>query len=199
VRNYGDTKHASTERVWDITLALRLGKHNLPVVYGLATDDSHGYHEYGLGKVNPGRGWVMVRAPFLTAETLVKGLDAGDFYSSTGVVLNEVTREGDTLKLAIRTEPGVTYKTEWITTLKGTDLTATPKFIKEKDGKETPVTGDYAPEIGKVIATSADANPSYTLTGKELYVRAKVTSSKPHPNPYAKEDTEVAWTQPVVP
>ena len=83
--------HASHRaRCWDITLALRLGKHRLPVVYGLATDDAHGYHEYGVGKVNPGRGWVMVKAPFLTAEAIVKGMEAGDFYASTGVVLNEV-------------------------------------------------------------------------------------------------------------
>ena len=199
VRNYGDDLHASTERVWDITLALRLGKHNLPVVYGLATDDAHGYHEYGVGKVNPGRGWVMVKAPFLTSDTIVKGLEAGDFYASTGVVFNEVTRDGNTLKLAIRTEPGVTYKTQWIATMKAADLTATPKSFKDKNGSEVPVTGDYSPEIGKVVAESADANPTYLLTGKELYVRAKVTSSKPHPNPYAKGDVEVAWTQPVVP
>jgi hypothetical protein len=199
VRNYGDPQHASTERVWDITLALRLGKHNLPIVYGLATDDSHGYHEYGVGKVNPGRGWVMVQAPFLTADSLVKGLDAGDFYASTGVVLNEISRDGNTLKIAIRTEPGVTYKTEFVATMKGADLTATPKTIKEKDGKETPVTSDYSPEIGKIVATVDGAAASYTLTGKEMYVRAKVTSSKPHPNPYAKGDVEVAWTQPVVP
>jgi hypothetical protein len=199
VRNYGDDAHASTERVWDITLALRLGRHNLPVVYGLATDDAHGYHEYGVGKVNPGRGWVMVKAPFLTAEAMVKGLEAGDFYASTGVVLDEVARDGDTLKLAIRTEPGVTYKTQFFATLKGTDLTDKPKTIKDKKGNETPVTGDYSPDIGRVVAESTDANPTYTLTGKELYVRAKVTSSKPHPNPYAKGDVEVAWTQPVVP
>ncbi len=199
VRNYGDAQHASTERIWDITLALRLGKHKLPLVYGLATDDSHGYHEYGIGKVNPGRGWVMVKAPFLTAEAAVKGLEAGDFYSTTGVVLNEITRDGDQLKIAIKTEAGVTYKTEFVTTLKDTDLTGTAKVIKDKDGKETPVTGDYSADIGKVVATSNEANPTYTLTGKELYVRAKVTSSKPHPNPYAKGDVEVAWTQPVVP
>ena len=71
--------------MWDIALALRLGKHGLPIVYGLATDDAHGYHEYGVGKVNPGRGWVMVQAPHLTAEAIVKGLEAGDFYASTGV------------------------------------------------------------------------------------------------------------------
>jgi hypothetical protein len=61
------------------------------------------------------------------------------------------------------------------------------------------VTGDYSAEIGKVVATSTDAKPTYKLTGKEMYVRAKVTSSKPHPNPYAEGDVEVAWTQPVVP
>jgi hypothetical protein len=199
VRNYGDARHASVERVWDITLALRLGKHGLGVVYGLATDDSHGYHEYGVGKVNPGRGWVMVKAPYLTAEALLKGMDAGDFYPSTGVLFDEVARDGKTLKLAIRTEPGVRYKTEWLATMKDANLTATPKSFKDKNGKEVPVTSDYSADIGKVVATSTDANPTYTLTGRELYVRAKVTSTKPHPNPYAKGDVEVAWTQPVVP
>ncbi|MBM3979041.1 MAG: hypothetical protein FJ304_01915 [Planctomycetes bacterium] len=199
VRNYGDAQHASCERVWDITNALRLGKHKLPVVYGLATDDAHGYHEFAVGKVNPGRGWVMVKAPFLTADSLVKGLEAGDFYASTGVVLDSITRDDKTLKLAIRAEAGVTYKTEFVATMQGTDLTSTPKTFKDKDGKETPVTSDYSADIGKVVATSTDANPTYTFTGKELYVRAKVTSSKPHPNPYAKGDVEVAWTQPVVP
>ncbi len=199
VRNYGDAQHASTERIWDITLALRLGKHKLPIVYGLATDDSHGYHEYGIGKVNPGRGWVMVRAAHLTAESMVKGLEAGDFYASSGVVLNEIVRDEKSLKIAIRAEPGVTYKTEFVATLTGTDLTGTPKVFTDKDGKETPVTGDYSADIGKVVATSTDANPTYAFTGKELYVRAKVTSSKPHPNPYAKGDVEVAWTQPMAP
>jgi hypothetical protein len=197
VRNYGDDLHASCERVWDITLALRLGKLQLPVVYGLATDDAHGYHEYGVGKVNPGRGWVMVRAPHLTAEAVVRGLEAGDFYSSTGVLLDEVVRDGDEFRLTIRTEPGVTYKTQFVATMKGVGLDSQPQL--DKDGKPLPVTGVYSPEVGKVVAESTDPKPSYKLTGKELYVRAKVTSSKPHPNPYAKGDVEVAWTQPVVP
>jgi hypothetical protein len=197
VRNYGDNVHASCERVWDITNALRLGKHGLPIVYGLATDDAHAYHEYAIGKTNPGRGWVMVKSPHLTGESVVKGLEAGNFYASTGVVLNEVARDGNVLRLSIRTEPGVTYKTEFVATMKDARLDATPKL--EKDGKELPVTADYSEDIGKVVAESGEANPSYTLTGKELFVRAKVTSSKPHPNPYAKGDVEVAWTQPVTP
>lgn len=197
VKNYGDATHASTERVWDIALALRLGKHGLGVVYGLATDDAHGYHEWGVGKVNPGRGWVMVKAQHLTAEGLVRGIDAGDFYASTGVLLDEVIRTGDEYRLAIRTEPGVQYRTEFVATMKDANLDSAARL--DKDGAELPVTRVYGPDVGKVVATSTDPRPSYRLTGKELYVRAKVTSTKPHPNPYAKGDAEVAWTQPVTP
>jgi hypothetical protein len=197
VRNYGDELHASCERVWDITLALRLGKHGLSVVYGMATDDAHGYHAYGLGKVNPGRGWVMIKSKHLSAEGLIKGLEAGDFYASTGVLFDEIKREGDEFRLAIRTEPGVSYKTEFVATLKGTSLEAKPKL--DKDGRELPVTADYSSDIGKVVGESTSATPRYVFTGKELYVRAKVISSKAHPNPYAKGDVEVAWTQPMVP
>lgn len=197
VRNYGDALHASCERVWDITLALRLGKLGLPVVYGLATDDAHGYHEFGVGRVNPGRGWVMVRAAHLTAESVVRALEAGDFYASTGVVLDAVVREGDTLRLVVRGEPGVTYRTEFIATMKDAPLDATA--MRDAQGQERPVTGVYSPEIGKVVAVSEGLKPTYKLTGRELYVRAKVVSSKPHPNPFAAGDVEVAWTQPVVP
>jgi hypothetical protein len=197
VRNYGDALHAGCERVWDIALALRLGKHGLPIVYGMATDDAHGYHAYGLGKVNPGRGWVMIRSQHLTAEGLLHGLESGDFYASTGVHFDEIERKGDELSLTIRADSGVFYKTQFIATLKGTSLEAKPKV--DAEGRELPVTADYSPEIGKVVAEATGTKASYKLTGKELYVRAKVTSSKPHPNPYEKGDVEVAWTQPIVP
>ena len=96
----------------------------------------------GVGKVNPGRGWVMVKSRFLTAEGIVKGIEAGDFYASTGVLFNEIARDGNALKLSIRTEPGVTYKTQFIATMKGTPLDAKP--LIDKDGKELPVTMDYS-------------------------------------------------------
>lgn len=197
VRNYGDATHPSCERLWDVVLALRLGRHDLPVVYGLATDDSHAYHAWGVGKTNPGRGWVMVRAPHLTAEAVVAGMEAGDFYASTGVVLDDVRFTDGELRLSIRGEPGVTYKTEFIATAKAVSFDSTPRL--GDDGKELDVTRVYSDEIGKVVATDRSLTPAYRLTGSELYVRAKVTSSKPHPNPYAAGDTEVAWTQPVRP
>ncbi|HXG72282.1 MAG TPA: hypothetical protein VNJ04_16855 [Gemmatimonadaceae bacterium] len=39
--------------------------------------------------------------------------------------------------------------------------------------------------------------PTFNLTGAELYVRAVVTSSKPHPRQSFVGQTEQAWTQPV--
>ncbi len=197
VRNYGDETHASCERMWDIALALRLGKHRLPVAFGMATDDAHSYHTYGVGKTNPGRGWIMVKAPFLTAESITRALEAGDYYCSTGVVLENVQRSADKLSLSIQGEKGVTYTTQFVATMKDVKLTSEPRL--DKAGKALDVTRNYSAEVGKVVAESDSLTPSYTLSGKELYVRAKVISTKAHPNPFQKGDVEVAWTQPVVP
>lgn len=197
VRNYGDAVHASTERVWDIALALRLGKHQLPIVYGLATDDSHSYHEWGIGKVNPGRGWVMVNAPHPTADSIVKGIEAGDFYASTGALLKSVTRKGNQYRVEVQEQPGVQYKIQFIGTMKDADLSSKEQL--DKDGKLLPVTNIYSADIGKVLGEADGPAASYGISGQELYIRAKVISTKPHPNPYAKGDVEVAWTQPIVP
>lgn len=197
VKNEGDTLHPSTERLWDIVLAQRLGRHKLPPILGLATDDAHRYHEFGVGKVNPGRGWIMVRAPFLTAEHIVRAIEAGDFYPSTGVLFEKIERDGETLRLAIQASPGVSYRTEWIATLKDAPLDGKPPAAK--DGKATHVTGTYSTAIGRVVAESRDVRPTYRLTGKELYVRARVISDRKHPNPYRKGDVEMAWTQPFLP
>ncbi len=197
VRNYGDAVHPGTERLWDIALALRLGKHHYGLLYGLATDDAHGYHAWGEGKVNPGRGWVMVKAPYLSAEAMVRGLRAGDFYASTGVALKEIRRDGKTLKVVIAAEPGVTYKTQFVATLKGTSLQSEPRL--DEDGQPLDVTRIYSADIGKVVAEVEGTEAAYKMTGDELYVRARVVSSRLHPNPYQKGDVEMAWVQPVVP
>jgi hypothetical protein len=197
VNNYGDEQHASVERMWDIILALRLGKHSWPILYGVATDDAHSYHKWGVGNTNPGRGWIMVRSRHLSPESLLHAMEGGDFYASTGVVLDDVRKEGGELKLSIRGEAGVTYKTQFIATLRGASFDSTP--VVEKDGKQMEVTRVYGPDIGKVVAESESLTPSYRLTGQEYYVRAKVTSSKLHPNPFKQGDVEMALTQPVVP
>jgi hypothetical protein len=127
----------------------------------------------------------------------VRGIEAGDYYCSTGVVLKDVKRNAGELSLAIKAEDGVKYHTQFIATMRDTQLTGEPR--EDKEGKRLDVTRNYNAEVGKVVAESESLEPSYRLTGKELYVRAKVVSTKLHPNPFQKGDVEVAWTQPAVP
>jgi hypothetical protein len=197
VRNYGDALRPGTERLWDIALALRLGRYKLPIVYGLATDDAHNYHVYGPTKANPGRGWLMVRAPHLGPEALVSALEAGDFYASSGVRLRDVRRDADRLVVSIDAEPGVNYRTQFIATLRDAPLESQP--ATDDAGKPLNATRRYSPDVGKVLAETSDLEASYPLSGQELYVRARVISTKRHPNPFLKGDFEMAWTQPLTP
>ncbi|HEV2131728.1 MAG TPA: endonuclease/exonuclease/phosphatase family protein, partial [Longimicrobiaceae bacterium] len=193
VHNEGDELHPGTERIWDIVLAERLSRGG-EVLYGLATDDAHDYHRWGSEHRNPGRGWVMVRAPELTPEALIAALEAGDFYASTGVELEDVRREGDRLSLRIRPEPGVTYTTRFIGTRRGYD----PRSEPRQDSAGTALTSRYSEEIGEVLAEVEGTSPNYQLAGDELYVRARVVSSKAKENPPTPGEVEVAWTQPWV-
>ena len=114
-----------------------------------------------------------------------------------GVTLKDVTRKGQEFSLSIQPEQGVQYKTQFIATMKDAPLVSEPR--KGKDGAVLDVTRSYHAEVGKVVAESDSLTPSYRVTGKEMYVRAKVISTKLHPNPFQKGDVEVAWTQPFVP
>lgn len=196
VHNTGDQLHASTERIWDIVNTLRLTELQLPLMYGLATDDGHSYHNIPSRASEPGRGWVMVLADRLTDEALIDGLEAGRFYSSSGVTLDEVAVDRKHLALTIRGEADVTYTTEFIGTRKGFDRTTTP--VTDDKGAALPVTKRYSDDVGTVLATSDSLTPSYTFKGDELYVRARVVSSKKHPNPSEIDDLESAWVQPTL-
>ncbi|NJN05585.1 MAG: hypothetical protein HC814_03205, partial [Rhodobacteraceae bacterium] len=196
VHNEGDTTRAGTERVWDILLTKRLGEMGLEVMYGLATDDGHAYHEFDSKKSNPGRGWIMVRAVELTPAALIAAMEAGDFYSSSGVTLKELRATQKSLSVEIDPEAGVTYTTEFIGTRKGYDGKSEPKRTPKGDAVR--VTHRYSADLGRVLATVKGTKASYTLKGDELYVRARVISSKLKENPYREGEFEQAWVQPVV-
>lgn len=198
VVNDGDATHLSMDAMWDVMLTRRLAELGLPVVYGVGTDDSHHYQVIELGKSNSGRGWVMVRAKHLTAESIVRAMEAGDFYSTSGVTLSDVRREKDQLSVSIQAEPGVTYRTQFIGTRKGYS-TAT-ELLNPPDGKaqRTLPHRRYSKDIGAVLAEVNGANASYTLRGDEIYVRAKIISSKAKVNGSVAGEFETAWTQPLV-
>lgn len=171
VRNHGDADHPGTEEMWDLALTKRLTELDLGPLYGLATDDAHSYHEVPEGHSNPGRGWIMVRAKSLDAESILNAMHRGDFYASSGVTLRRIERSDRRLRLHIEAQPDVTYTT---------------RFIGTRPGGAA----------GEVLHETTDNPATYQFHGDEVYVRAVVISSRPHPNPFAAGDHEMAWVQP---
>ncbi len=170
VNNYGDSTHISTEEMWDeVNMAyISAGK---PLLYGLATDDSHHYHKFGAKFSNAGRGWVEVKADTLSPSAIIRNLEAGNFYSTTGVEMEKVSFSDNTLSLEVKEEPGVEYLIEFI--------------AADKNQLET-----------RVVKSVRGTTGAYAMNGDDLFVRAKITSTKPKENPYQEGDVEVAWIQP---
>lgn len=188
VHTYGDSLRSGTERIWDIVLTKRLlaGR---PVMYGIAVDDAHDYQDSGADKANPGRAWIMVWARTLETDLIIDGLEAGRFYSTTGVTLDEFNITETEYAFEIEPEEGVSYRTLFVGTMR-TDavnqgMDASPLL--------------YGDGIGRILAEVEGLNPSYSFMGNEMYVRAKVISSKQMDNAAAEGEFEVAWTQPVIP
>ena len=82
-----------------------------------------------------------------------------------------------------------------------TNLTNQPQPHAELDekGDPLPVTRQYSNDIGEVLAEVTGASAGYRLKGDEIYVRARITSSKLKANPYVPGEFERAWTQPQIP
>ena len=127
-------------------------------IYGIAVDDAHHFQgEFAADRANPGRGWVSVRSPSLDARTILSRMEEGRFYASSGVALDSIRVSPQELKVAIHKQGDFKYTTEFI-------------------GRG-----------GRVLMRTGSLNPSYTLVGDEMYVRARITDS----------GGQRAWVQPV--
>lgn len=170
VNNSGNGKHMSTELMWDY-INIAYIENNKPLMYGLATDDSHHYHTKGSKWSNAGRGWIMVQTDSLTPKSLIKAMESGQFYASTGVEIEHLAFKKNNLSVKIKEEKNITYMIVFIGCKK--DQTE-PEELYSVSGNEA----------------------SYTLTDNIMYVRCKITSSKLHQNPIEDLLYEHAWTQP---
>ncbi len=142
VHNVGGGGTPGLEEVWDFLLTSGMR------IYGIAVDDAHHFKgEFGPTRSNPGKGWVVVRARSLNAQEIIDNLEAGQFYASTGVELEDVTVEPDRIEVRIRQRSSFKYRTEFI----GSG--------------------------GRVLSISLENTAVYKLLGDELYVRAKVSDS----------------------
>jgi len=199
VHNWGnpDKGMPPTERHWDVIQSVKLLDDPDYTLYGVSTDDSHNYFDLRLGRANPGRGWVMVKAERLETTLLIEAMKRGDFYGTTGVILKDVMRTEEALMLEIEGQDGVTYTTQFIGTRRGFDTRSEP--TTDATGTPQPrASHRYSDDIGVVLQESTDLAPRYVFKGDELYVRARVVSSRLQPNPFANGDREMAWTQPVL-
>ncbi len=170
VHNQGDSTHIGTEEMWDL-INLAYHKNGKPLIYGLATDDSHNYHRKGSTWSNAGRGWIMVQADTLTPEALIGAMESGRFYGSTGVVLQDLINADNTIALEISAEEGVEYKIDWIGAREGDNA---PTVFKSETGQRS----------------------SFSMSEDVIFVRARITSDKRHSNPVENLVYEMAWTQP---
>jgi hypothetical protein len=175
VHNYGDSIRMGMEELWD-KLLIHYIQEGKPLLYGLATDDAHHYMEYRIGMSNPGRGWIMVRARSLEPAAIIEAMENGDFYATTGVILSDLQFRNRKLDIKVKPEPGINYTIQfWGAVDSAGTKTKQRKLLKE------------------VKSTHA----SYSATKKELYIRAKIISTKPKENPFQAGDVETAWTQPM--
>lgn len=171
VHNYGDSARMSTEDMWD-QINITYLQRNQPIMYGLATDDSHHYHKFGGQFSNSGRGWIMVQSRSLQPEALIAAMEAGDFYATTGVTLSALMQRNAKIELTIEPEAGVSYTTHFVGVRKGGSTT-------------------------EVFQSVEGHTASFEITDDILFVRARIASSKVKENPFQKGDFEMAWTQPI--
>lgn len=137
----------STEALWD-TLLTR-GK----LLFGVASDDAHKFLPAQLEDpeaTRPGGGWVMVRAESLTPESIIAALRAGDFYASTGIVLDDL--EVRTTEISLR--------------IARTDARDDRRFSTKFIGRG-----------GRVLAIKFGTTARYLIRGDEGYVRAAISDS----------------------
>ena len=133
----------SMEQIWDNVLTA--GR----PIWGVAVDDTHDYFDFGTGKFNPGKGWIVVRAAELTRDAIVGGIERGDFYASTGIELEEL--EIDEEGMSLRVNPYQDW--EYVITFTGRG--------------------------GTTFSQTAGAEAAYRFRGNEGYIRATVTCTNP--------------------
>jgi hypothetical protein len=134
----GGSGHPSTDEIWDEVLSS--GRR----LWGVAADDAH---DFGPESRDPGSSWVMVEARELSGSAILEALRSGAFYSTTGVLLDEVERGPERLCVRIGDYEAYGFRTEYI-------------------GEE-----------GRVLSTSERGESCQELSRGEVYVRARVLRS----------------------
>ena len=196
------------DKWWDVVNTMR-AINGLPLIYGLASDDIHGYTSLRK-KAERKAGYVQVLAKELAIPDIIEAFHNGDFYASTGLDLKSVRFDCATRTLTVEVDPkfGNDCKIEFIGSKKGVDTSV--QEIVEWDIKGTPnkwlqsrnfsmhrSVERYSDKIGSVFKTVKGRTASYTMQPDDLYVRAKVVHSANADTRNQEPNFPIAWTQPI--
>lgn len=142
VNNLGGGGKPGLEEIWDVILSS--GK----LLYGIAVDDAHHFKDpWNKNAARPGQGWIVVRAEQLSSAAILKAMEKGDFYASTGVELVDYQVNDKQISINIREIKSSKYRVQFI-------------------GKG-----------GKILKEEITNPAVYQFRGDEGYVRAKITES----------------------
>lgn len=175
VHSFGNAHRPSLEVLWDALLEKGM------TIYGVSSDDAHKLKKWGEKENNPGRGWVMVRSKELTSSSLTAAMLKGDFYSSSGVMLDKLKSGEDHIELSVNEE-------ETACELASEFLFGRP-VSKGKLGTFIEFIGPG----GEVLKAVTGLSASHQVEG--AYLRAKVTRRVKKADGSLRE--YYAWTQPV--
>jgi hypothetical protein len=142
VNNEGGGGQPSAEALWDSMLSAGI------TIFGVASDDVHELKRpWVKTSARPGLGWIVVRAPRLTADAILGAMARGEFYASTGVELTDIQATPQRLAVTIKEQKYARYKVEFI-------------------GKG-----------GRLLAEVSASPYRYDVVGNEGYVRARIRDS----------------------
>jgi hypothetical protein len=146
--NYGDAMHISHEALWDKILSKGI------LLYGTATDDTHHYYDadalrkQGKGAIVGNRAWIMVLASECSEKAIRAAMEKGEYYCSSGVSLKKYEVTDNEITVEVEPEKPMKYTIEFI----GQD--------------------------GKVLQTDKKISATYKITGKEKYLRVRITDTQ---------------------
>ncbi|MBT3296068.1 MAG: PHP domain-containing protein [Verrucomicrobia bacterium] len=179
VHNHGDSKHPSTEAMWDHLLTEGMK------IFAVSSDDTHHLKTIAANKANPGRGWVMVHAASLDPDAITRAMLQGDFYASNGVFLKTCERGPRTYLIEVDAQ-----KTRG-------ELTSLPALRgKPVENGSEGFRIEFIGPAGKVLDTIKGEEGRFQIDGSIPYVRAKATFTRAHPDTGTLEEY-YAWGQPV--
>ena len=117
-------------------------------VYATATDDNHNRADFDSPESDSFGGFVMINADALTYSSVMRALERGDFYASTGAYIYSIVRDGSTVTVKTSPSSSITLRT----TFRHTDT------VHDETGEMTEATFTLPSESTnfRIVVTSKD-------------------------------------------